>query len=239
MIGYLHSLESLGTVDGPGIRTILFMQGCGLRCKFCHNPDTWKKEGGTEYTVEQLFKRIKSFKPYYGRSGGVTASGGEPLLQAGFLGELFERLKSEGINTAVDTAGLINDDVKHMLKFTDLSLVDIKHTEPDAYVELVGGQLDTTLEYINYLDVNAYKYWVRQVIIPGINDTDEQIRKLAGYAYRAYRVELIPYHTLGITKWDKMGMRYPLLGIKPPTSESMAHLNEVLNEALKQVRANQ
>lgn len=239
MVGYLHSLESLGTVDGPGIRTILFMQGCGLRCKFCHNPDTWKTSGGTEYTVERLFKRIMSFKPYYGTSGGVTASGGEPLLQAAFLAQLFKRLKEENIGTAVDTAGLINDDVKRMLEVTDLSLVDIKHTERAAYRELVGGELDTTLEYIRYLDDNAYKYWVRQVIIPGINDTVEQIRALAELSFRAYKVELIPYHTLGVAKWDKMGMRYPLMGVKTPDKELMDKLNAELNEALKQVRARQ
>lgn len=233
--GYVHSIESLGTVDGPGIRTVVFMQGCHLRCRYCHNPDTWSCHGGKVFSAEELYNKIKNFRHYYKKTGGVTVSGGEPLIQAEFLYEFFEILKDNNIHRAIDTAGLLNDETKKLLTITDLVLLDIKHTDYDEYKKLTGNNLDITLDFYDYLVKTNVPFWIRQVIVSGINDTEEQVAELARYAAKAQKVELIPYHTMGIAKWDKLKIPYSLKDIEPPTLAKMEQLRKVLDEQMQKI----
>lgn len=228
--GYIHSIESLGTVDGPGVRTVVFMQGCVLRCRYCHNPDTWECSGGKVYTAQELFDRVIKFRPYFGKSGGVTVSGGEPLLQAKFIYEFFELLKESKIHTAIDTSGILNEHVKRLLTKTDLVLLDIKHTEPEEYKKLTGSEINAPIKMHSYLVKNNIAFWIRQVIIPGINDTTDQIKHLAKYCLHAQKYELISYHTLGLNKWKKLNIPYTLNGIEPPSKELMKNLRAALDE---------
>ncbi|MDR1093397.1 MAG: pyruvate formate lyase-activating protein [Clostridiales bacterium] len=239
MIGYLHSIETLGAADGPGIRTVLFMQGCPYRCVFCHNPDTWDARGcALKFTPVQLFKRVARFKEYYGKAGGVTASGGEPLAQAAFLVELFGLLKKEGIHTALDTAGsILNGSVRALLNATDLVILDGKHTDPALFDRICGlpenaGGLQKTLDFLSLCAETGKRVWLRQVTVPGYTDGAEQVARLRRIAdaYGAERVELLPYHTAGVYKWDKLGIPYPLAGVEPPSEECMRRLNEVIAE---------
>ena len=230
--GYIHSIESLGTVDGPGVRTVVFMQGCVLRCRFCHNPDTWQCSGGKEYTAQQLFDKVIKFRPYFGTSGGITVSGGEPLLQAEFLYEFFDLLKNAGIHTAIDTSGMLNEHIKKLLSRTDLVLLDIKHTDKEEYKKLTGADLDAPLKMLSYLIENNIAFWIRQVIVPGINDSEEQIKQLAKYCVHAQKYELIAYHTLGLAKWKKLNIPYSLEGVEPPSKELMKNLETVLTHEI-------
>lgn len=235
-IGYVHSIESLGAVDGPGIRTVVFMQGCGLRCRYCHNPDTWRRSCGAVYTARELFVKVIKFKPYFIKNGGVTVSGGEPLLQAKFLYDFFELLKKESIHTAIDTAGMLNDDVKRLLTLTDLVLLDIKHTDPVEYKKLTGADFEPTLKMYQYLVENGVDFWIRQVIVPGVNDANSQIKALAKYCVKAQRYELIPYHTLGIKKWRELGLSYSLEDIAPPSKELMKELRNILDAEVNNLK---
>ena len=172
-LGKIHSFESFGTVDGPGIRYVVFMQGCPLQCKYCHNRDTWNYAGGTEYTTDAIISKIERCKPYINASnGGVTVSGGEPLLQAKFLIELFKKLKQQDIHTALDTAGSIkiNDDIKELLKYTDLVILDIKHIDDEKCKKLTGVSNKNNLDFANYLSENNIPMWIRQVLVPGYTD---------------------------------------------------------------------
>ena len=170
--GYIHSIQSLGTVDGPGVRFVAFLSGCPLRCKCCHNPDTWDTAGGKEYSAEEIVNKAIRYKEYFGAEGGITLSGGEPILQAGFATEIFEKCKEKGINTCLDTSGcILNDGVKELLKYTDYCMLDIKFTDDQRYQKYVGCGIDTPLEFLNYLTDQGIKTRIRQVIIPTINDT--------------------------------------------------------------------
>ncbi|HEY8444225.1 MAG TPA: pyruvate formate-lyase-activating protein [Clostridia bacterium] len=235
--GYVHSIESLGALDGPGLRTVVFMQGCFLRCRYCHNPDTWRPHCGTIYTPQELLEKVIKFKPYFKRNGGITVSGGEPLLQAEFLCEFFELLKKENIHTALDTAGLLNDEVKKLLTLTDLVLLDIKHTDPLEYKKLTGADIKHTLEFYQYLVDNKIDFWIRQVIVPGINDEPSQVKELAKYCVFAKKYELIPYHTLGVKKWRELGLQYTLDGVAPPSPELMKDLRKTLDAEVKRLKA--
>ncbi|HEY8423549.1 MAG TPA: pyruvate formate-lyase-activating protein [Clostridia bacterium] len=235
--GYVHSIESLGALDGPGLRTVVFMQGCNLRCRYCHNPDTWRRSCGSIYTPQELMDKVIKFKPYFKKNGGITVSGGEPLLQAEFLYEFFKLLKQENIHTALDTAGFLNDDVKKLLTLTDLVLLDIKHTDPAEYKKLTGGTLEAALEFYQYLVDNKIDFWIRQVIVPGINDTPEHVKELAKYCVKAQKYELIPYHTLGVKKWQELGMKYSLADTPPPSAELMKGLRKVLDEEVNKLKA--
>lgn len=235
-IGYVHSIESLGALDGPGLRTVVFMQGCNLRCSYCHNPDTWQRSCGTIYSAQELLEQVIKFKPYFKRNGGITVSGGEPLLQADFLYEFFGLLKQESIHTAIDTAGMLNDDIKKLLTLTDLVLLDIKHTEPIAYKKLTKTDFEHTLAMYQYLIDNNIDFWIRQVIVPGINDSHAQIQKLAKYCVRAKKYELIPYHTLGVKKWQELGLTYTLTDTAPPSVELMKDLRSTLDNQVKKLK---
>lgn len=209
--GSVDSIESFGLVDGPGIRTVVFLSGCRLRCKYCHNPEMWKM-GKPNYTAEELAKKIIRNKPYFRRNqGGVTFSGGEPLLQSEFLIEVCKILKREGIHIALDTAGVGNGDYKELLSYIDLVLFDIKHVTREGYLDITGVEMKASLEFINSLNESGVPVWIRQVIVPGIMDNDlylEKLSKILQGIKNIERIEFLPYHTMGKEKYKKLGIFY-------------------------------
>lgn len=232
--GRIHSLESFGTVDGPGIRFVIFMQGCALRCKYCHNRDTWDANGGSLTSIEELIDKIERYKNYILPSGGgVTVTGGEPLLQAPFLINLFKELKKRGIPTAIDTSGMVDitDTIKELLLLTDLVLLDIKHINPEKCKQLVGFSNEKELAFAKYLSDNNIPIWIRQVIIPGITDDKEDLLKLKSFINSlktVKNIELLPYHELGKSKWENLGLNYELDGIPAATSEDINRVKKIL-----------
>lgn len=230
----IHSLESFGTVDGPGIRFVVFMQGCALRCKYCHNRDTWDINCGNLISLEELINKIERYKSYILPSGGgVTVTGGEPLLQAPFLVNLFKELKNRGIPTAIDTSGMVDitDTIKELLSLTDLVLLDIKHINPEKCKELVGFSNEKELAFAKYLSDNNIPIWIRQVIIPGITDNKEDLLELKNFISSlktVKNIELLPYHELGKSKWENLGINYELEDIPAATSEDIKRVKEIL-----------
>ena len=233
----VHSFESFGTVDGPGIRFVIFLQGCHLQCKYCHNRDTWDINGGSYKSLEEIFEKIKRYKPYFESSkGGVTVTGGEPLLQVKFLIELFKKLKNQGINTCIDTSGMVNltEDIKKLLKLTDLVLLDIKHINSKKCKELTGHSNEKELEFAQYLSENGIPVWIRQVIIPGITDSEEDIKELKKFINtlkNVEKLEFLPYHTAGKYKWKELGKEYELADIKEATVEDVDRFKEIFQNA--------
>ncbi|HIT08034.1 MAG TPA: pyruvate formate lyase-activating protein [Candidatus Merdivicinus faecavium] len=213
MIGRIHSIQSLGTVDGPGVRTVVFMQGCPLRCGCCHNPDTWDPQGGEEMSAADIFAKIKRFRPYFGPEGGVTLSGGEPLLQPEFAAELFSLCKAEGLHTVLDTSGCLwNGKIESLLSLTDLVLLDIKQTTNEAYRAYAGCSMESPLFFLRQLEARGIPVWVRQVIVPGLTDTAENLERL-GILLAPFRcvqkVELLPFHKVCAVKYEKLGIPFP------------------------------
>lgn len=221
--GKIHSVESMGLVDGPGIRVVIFFQGCALRCQFCHNPDTWTPNGGEEYTPEQLVDRIERFKSYFAASGGgVTFSGGEPLRQPEFLLETLKLCKERGINTCLDTSGYGFCDYDEILKYTDLVLYDIKHYTREGYKNITLMEIDETLKFLEAMKRNNTEIWIRQVVVPGFTDSREYLEGLKKYIDtipNIKRVELLPYHILGVNKYEMMKIRYLLEGVEAMDKE--------------------
>ena len=239
MKGRIHSFESFGTVDGPGIRFVVFLQGCPLRCKYCHNPDTWG-EGGEEYSVEEVAARVLRYKNYFGENGGVTVSGGEPLLQIEFVTELFKLLKGKGVHTCVDTSGItfnagsVASVEKHkkLLEVTDLFLLDIKHIDDEACKNLTGHSNKNTLNFARFLSDNGKKFWIRQVLVPSLTDGEESLQRTRAFIdtlQGVEKVEVLPYHTLGVVKYEKLGVEYPLKGVEAPTKERVQNAKRILN----------
>lgn len=230
--GRINSIQSLGTVDGPGIRFVVFFQGCPLRCKCCHNPDTWDINGGTEISAEEIVEKAKRCKSYFGEKGGITLSGGEPLLQPEFALEIFRLCHAEGINTCLDTSGcILTDAVKDLLKETDRVLLDIKFTENSLYKENVGCSMQAPLEFIDYLNEKRIPVTLRQVIIPGLNNNKENILKLRSIANTHIcvdKTELLPFKKICAAKYDAMGINFPLSETPTPTASEMAELNKLL-----------
>ena len=238
MIGRVHSFESFGTVDGPGIRFVVFLQGCPLRCQYCHNPDTWKA-GGEEHTAEDVATRVLRYKNYFGEKGGITVTGGEPLLQIDFVIELFKILKEKGIHTCVDTSGItFNPDSpesvrKHeaLLQVADLFLLDIKHIDDEACKKLTGHSNKNTLAFAKFLSDHGKKMWIRQVLVPNITDSEtslEKTREFLDTLQTVEKVEVLPYHTMGVVKYEKLGLEYPLKGVEAPTKESVEKAKRIL-----------
>lgn len=230
--GYIHSFQSLGAADGPGIRFVVFMQGCNLRCGCCHNPDTWEVDSGKEYTAEQVFQNVKRYKEYFGKEGGITVSGGEPLLQSKFVKALFSLCKSDGINTCLDTSGsIINNDVTELLSECDRVLLDIKYTDDESYKKYVGCSIDKPLEFLKLLQEKNIPTWLRQVIIPTLNDNHENIRRLKDIA-KMYscveKIELLPFRKICKSKYDNMGIEFAFEKYEVPSKETMTRLNEIL-----------
>lgn len=230
----IHSIESFGTVDGPGIRFVIFMQGCALKCKYCHNRDTWDINGGNLISVDDLLDKIERYKSYILPSGGgVTVTGGEPLLQVKFLINLFKELKKRNIPTAIDTSGIVNitDDIKELLSLTDLVLLDIKHINDEKCKDLVGFSNKKELEFARYLSDNNIPVWIRQVIIPGITDDEKDLLDLKQFVSslnNVKKIELMPYHELGKFKWENLGLKYELEGVSVATTEDIKRAKKIL-----------
>lgn len=233
-IARIHSMESFGTVDGPGIRFVLFLQGCHLKCKYCHNRDTWDINGGEEKTLEEIIEKIKNYKNYITISGGgVTVTGGEPLLQVKFLIELFKELKKENIHTCIDTSGMVNitDDIKELLQYTDLVLLDIKHIDDEKCKNLVGVSNKKELEFARYLSDNNIKMWIRQVLVPGYTDDEKDLLKLKefiGTLKTVEKIQILKYHSMGKYKWEKLGLKYSLEGVRDATVEDEERAKKIL-----------
>lgn len=231
----VHSQESAGAVDGPGIRYVVFMQGCPLRCKFCHNPDTWNMRGGEVVSVRDLTDTIMKYKTFMDFSGGgVTITGGEPLLHKKFIAALFEELKYKQIHTAVDTSGYVNvdEDLDKVLENTDLVLLDIKQLEPDAHKELTGVNNAKIIEFLEHLRDKEVKTWVRYVVLAGFNDSEEYATKFAKFIKdfdNVELVELLPYHEMGKYKWEKLGLKYQLDDSSVPSRESIKNIAEIFH----------
>ena len=231
-MGKVHSIQSLGTVDGPGVRFVVFLQGCNLRCKCCHNPDTWDMSGGTEYTPQEILDKVLHYREYFGNTGGITFSGGEPLLQSEFVREVFTLCKENGINTCLDTSGsIINPSIKNMLDVTDRVLLDVKYTDNALYLENAGCSLNSVLQFLTLLEEKQIPTTLRQVIIPTINDTDENILSLKSIAdsYKCVdSVELLPFRKICQVKYDTLKIKFPFGSIDEPTKEKMEHLKSLL-----------
>lgn len=237
--GRIHSTENLGTVDGPGVRFIVFMQGCKMRCQFCHNPDTWKIGGGREVTADEILEEALRYKSYWGEDGGITISGGEPLLQLDFIIDLFKKAKKHGVHTTVDTCGKpftfdepFFSKFNEMLKYTDLFLFDIKHIDQQGHKELTMHTNDNILEMAKYLSDIGQPVWIRHVLVPQRTDYDEYLIRLDDFIKELKnvdKVEVLPYHTMGLFKWKDLGIDYPLKGIDPPTQERVKNAQELLH----------
>lgn len=225
--GYIHSIESMGLVDGPGIRTVVFFQGCRLRCRYCHNPDTWAMRSGKEqiFTPEQLVNKLLRFKPYFGDNGGVTFSGGEPLLQKDFLCEVLRLCKNAGIHTCIDTAGCGCGGYEEILAHTDLVLLDIKHFSLDGYHSITGQSPQEFLQFLSAVQNAGTPLWIRHVVVPGLTDSDAHLEGLRAYLHtirNIQRVELLPYHTLGANKYHALGIPYSLEDVPALLPEALA-----------------
>lgn len=232
LTGRLHSIETLGSLDGPGLRTVFFMQGCNMRCLYCHNRDSWEVAGGKVCSSGELVEAALSYREYYGEKGGVTFSGGEPLLQADFLIEAVRELKRLGIHTALDTSGSVySEKSRELFRLADLVMLDIKHSDKARYPELCGFPGGNAFSNLRYLQLQGLKYWIRQVIVEGYTDSEEQadgLARLLAARNPPEKTELLPYHDMGLSKWTASGSRYPLGGIKPPPAERMELLRNRL-----------
>lgn len=232
MTGRIHSFQSLGTADGPGVRAVVFMQGCPLRCACCHNPDTWDFNGGKEVTPEEIFLKIKRLKNYFGESGGVTVSGGEPLMQPEFIKELFTLCKNDGITTAIDTSGcVLNNDIKDVLKLTDTVLLDYKYITNELYKTKVGCEKIKVDEFLEYLNRQNIDTWIRQVIIKDLNNNKSSVSALKELKEKyscIKKIELLPFKKLCIEKYEKLNLQFPLAGTPETTKQEIEELSEYL-----------
>lgn len=229
----IHSVESFGTLDGPGIRFVLFMQGCHLKCKYCHNRDTWDLNSGETKSLDEIYNKILKYKNYICPNGGVTITGGEPLLQVPFLIELFKKLKSENIHTCIDTSGMfkITDNIKELLSLTDLVLLDIKHIDNNKCKDLVGVENKLELEFAKYLSDNNIPVWIRQVLIPGYTDDENDLLKLKDFLKtltNIEKIEFLPYHNLGKYKWEKLNQKYLLENVREATNDDIERAKKIL-----------
>lgn len=240
----VHSVESFGTHDGPGIRMVVFLQGCKLKCLYCHNPDAIDTSGGMEVHVEELVKRAIKMKPYFGEKGGVTVSGGEPLLQSKALLGFFKRLKEEGIHTNIDTNGrILNHFTEKLLdEYTDLVMLDIKHMTEEGYRYITGMKYkETTFTFAKYREASGKKMWLRYVLIPGITNQPELLHQLGAY-FKDYKtiekIEIQPYHKLGVHKWSALGWDYKLKEARENTEEEINGAKKILSRYFKEVKVN-
>lgn len=242
-LGRVHSVESFGSADGPGVRYIVFLKGCNMRCKYCHNPDTWAKcgenDGAKLMTPQEVLKTAMRYKAYWKQTGGITVSGGEALLQIDFVTELFKLAKEKGVNTCLDTSGnpfTVEEPFfgkfNELMKYTDLFMLDIKHIDDEEHKKLTGQTNKNILDMAQYLSKNGKIMWIRHVLVPGIT-TDErylkQLREFIDTLKTVDRVEVLPYHTLGVFKWKELGIPYQLEGVEPPTKEQIECAKRILN----------
>lgn len=234
----VHSLESFGSVDGPGVRFVVFLQGCRMRCQFCHNPDTWKTDENRLMTADELLSKALRYRSYWGEKGGITVSGGEPLLQIDFLIEFFKMAKAEGVHTTIDTAGnpFTREEpffgkFRRLMEVTDLLMLDIKEINPARHRTITGFGNENILDMARYLSDIGKPVWIRHVLVPERSDYDEDLRELRRFLdtlSNVQRVEVLPYHTLGVFKWENLGIRYPLENIQPPQKERVKNAKKLL-----------
>ena len=246
MKGYIHSQESFGTVDGPGLRYVVFFQGCPMRCQYCHNPDTWEVRKGTEVTVDEILMNYNKNRSFYTK-GGLTVTGGEPLLQIDFLLELFKKASEQKIHTCLDTSGITyhpgqsvyNEKLDELMKVTDLVLLDIKHIDPKVHKELTGHDNGRILEFARYLAEKRVPVWVRHVVVPGITDDLEGLTGLGefiGSLTNVKALDVLPYHVMGVSKYKELNIPYPLEGVEPATQEQAKKAREIILKAFRKVR---
>jgi len=239
----VHSIETFGSVDGPGLRYILFLKGCRLRCAFCHNADTWDLNSEDQRSADEILDHAERYRSYWGSEGGITVSGGEPLLQMDFLIELFKKAKQRNINTCIDTAGEPFTKkgewftkFEELMHYTDILLVDIKHIDRNKHIRLTGKPNDNILEMFHYLsDINK-PIWIRQVLVPGWTDDIEDLKKTRAFIEtlsNVKKIEILPYHNMGAYKWEKLGMKYPLEGVEAPDKDSIELANKVLHGEIR------
>ncbi|MGX7059222.1 pyruvate formate-lyase-activating protein [Vagococcus humatus] len=239
VIGRIHSTENFGTVDGPGVRFIIFTQGCRMRCQFCHNPDTWKIGGGHERTTDSLLEEALKYQSYWGKDGGITVSGGEPLLQMDFLIDLFKKAKKEGVHTTIDTCGRpftreepFFSQFNELMTYTDLILFDVKHIDNEQHKILTQNPNDSIIEMARYLSEINKPVWIRHVLVPERSDYDEYLIRLDDFIKtlnNVDKVEVLPYHTMGVYKWEELGLEYPLKGIESPSQERVKNARNLLH----------
>jgi pyruvate formate lyase activating enzyme len=237
-LGRIHSIETFGSVDGPGVRFIIFLKGCNFRCKYCHNADTWNPESKDVRSATELLDKAERYKSYWGDEGGITVSGGEPLLQIDFLLELFKEAKSRGINTCIDTAAEpftreepFFSKFKELMEYTDLLLVDIKHIDNEEHIKLTGKPNENIKDCLQYLSEIGKPIWIRHVLVPGITDNDEYLQKTREFLdtlTNVQRVDVLPYHSLGQFKWEELGMKYQLEGVEAPSAERIQNAKDIL-----------
>ena len=240
MEGHVSSVQSMGAVDGPGLRYVVFLQGCPLRCAYCHNPETWDLTGGTPYTAEDLCKTILRYRPYFGENGGVTVSGGEPLLQLDFVSEVFRLARAKKVQTALDTSAqpFAPDNAEWMARFdrllenTDLVILDLKEIDDEKHKKLTGHSNKNILAMAQYVAARGVDLWIRHVLVPGLTDDADGLRQLGAFIKTlptVRRVEILPYHTLGLFKWQNLGIPYPLDGVRVPTAEEVETAEQLLH----------
>ncbi len=243
MKGHIHSLESFGSVDGPGIRFVVFFKGCPMRCKYCHNPDTWEPGGGTEMTADEIIDDFNRNRAFY-KNGGITATGGEPLMQIDFVTELFKKCKEENIHTCLDTSGITftpNNTAKfdELIKYTDLVMLDIKHIDPEEHIKLTEQKNDNILEFARYLDRNNIPMWIRHVVVPGITDNKDYLFKLGefiGSLKNVKALDVLPYHTMGVKKYEALGMEYPLKGVEAMDKSKAVECKKIILNGVRKAR---
>ena len=246
MAGFVHSTESFGTVDGPGVRFVIFLQGCPMRCQYCHNPDTWKMNAGSLRSAESLLQEYRRNKAFYAK-GGITVTGGEALMQIDFVLELFTLAKKEGIHTCLDTSGVTyrpgesdyNRKLDALMAVTDLVMLDIKHIDPEGHKALTGHDNAGILAFAKYLEEKQVPVWIRHVVVPGITDDPEQLARLGrfiGTLSNVKALDVLPYHIMGITKYKELGIPYPLEGVEPTTKAKAAEAKQIILTAFWQVR---
>ncbi|MBR5375935.1 MAG: pyruvate formate lyase-activating protein [Lachnospiraceae bacterium] len=239
MKGAIHSLESFGSVDGPGIRYLIFFKGCDMRCQYCHNPDTWAKESELFMEADEILDKAERCRSYWKDEGGITVSGGEALLQIDFLTELFRKAHERKINTCLDTSAQPYTEeepffskFEELMKYTDLVMLDIKHIDPEEHKKLTGHTNENILACARYLSDHDIPVWIRHVLVPGITDNDEYLKKTADFIRtlkNVKKVEVLPYHTLGEYKWKELGIRYQLEGVDPPEEDRVENAKKILD----------
>ncbi len=243
MIGHIHSIESFGTVDGPGIRLVVFFKGCPMRCLYCHNPDTWDLSGGEDMTVDEILEEYEKGSGFY-KNGGITATGGEPLMQMEFLTELFTKARDRGIHTCLDTSGIMfsRDRIEEFEKLTDvcdLVMLDIKHIDDEEHKKLTAHSNKNILDYLDFLAERRTEVWLRHVIVPGITLDDEYLAKLGQYMgkYRNIKaLDVLPYHSMAKPKYEKLGMEYPLMDTPDATKEDAMRARNIIASNMKLTR---